>query len=116
MDAIQDILKDKNIELVGADAATQRGFTMVPNFILTHAKLSVGAKLTYAMLLKYAWQNNSCFPGQERLAEDMGSSDRSMRSYLKELKELGYLEVKQRGLGRTNLYKLHLKARGRKGS
>lgn len=28
------------------------------------------------MLLKYAWQDDFCFPGQERLAEDMGVTDR----------------------------------------
>ena len=31
-----------------------------------------------------------------------------MRSYLKELEDAGFLEVTQRGLGKTNLYKLHL--------
>jgi hypothetical protein len=30
-------------------------------------------QLTYAMLLSYAWQNDHCFPGQERLAKDMGA-------------------------------------------
>lgn len=45
----------RNIEIVGADPVTRHGFTQVPNFILTEPKLSVGAKLTYAMLLSYAW-------------------------------------------------------------
>lgn len=55
---IGDILKarERNIEIIGADLATRHGFTQVPNFILTNPKLSVGAKLAYAMLLKYAWQ------------------------------------------------------------
>jgi len=106
-------LKDKNIKLIGADAATKRGFTMVPNFILTHTKLNVGAKLTYAMLLKYAWQNDHCFPGQKKLAEDMGAGERSIRTYLKELEEFGYLKIKQRGLGKTNLYELSLKAKSK---
>ena len=49
---IGDILKERNIELAGADPATRHGFTQVPNFILTKADISVGAKLAYAMLLK----------------------------------------------------------------
>jgi Helix-turn-helix domain len=107
---IGDILKEKerNIEIIGADLATRHGFTQVPNFILTNKDISVGAKLAYAMLLKYVWSNDSCFPGQVTLAEDMGATDRSVRTYLKELESAELLEITQRGLGKTNLYRLHL--------
>ena len=105
---IGDILKERNIEIVGADLATRHGFTQVPNFILTKKDISVGAKLAYAMLLKYAWNNDACFPGQVKLAEDMGATDRSVRTYLKELESADLLEITQRGLGKTNLYRLHL--------
>jgi hypothetical protein len=105
---IGDILKERNIEIIGADPVTRHGFTQVPNFILTKKDLSVGAKLAYAMLLKYAWDNDACFPGQVKLAEDMGAGERSVRTYLKELETAGLLEIKQRGLGKTNLYRLYL--------
>lgn len=98
----------RNIEIVGADNATRFGFTQVPNFLLVNKELSVGAKLAYAMLLKYAWDANACFPGQVKLGEDMGAGERSVRTYLKELEDVGFLEVQQRGLGKTNLYRLHL--------
>src|SRR6185437_13121508 len=115
---IGDILKarERNIEIVGADLATRHGFTQVPNFILTNAHISVGAKLAYAMLLKYAWQDEACFPGQVKLAEDMGAIDRSVRTYLKELEAAELLEIKQRGLGKTNLYRLHLTIKPKKGN
>jgi hypothetical protein len=80
----------------------------VPNFILTKQDVSVGAKLAYAMLLKYAWGDDACFPGQMKLAKDMGSGERSVRRYLDELEKDGLLEIVQRGLGKTNLYRLHL--------
>src|SRR5215467_2445633 len=105
---ISDILRDRNIEIVGADPVTRHGFTQVPNFVLTKKEISVGAKLAYAMLLKYAWNNDACFPGQVKLAEDMGATDRSVRTYLKELEAAELLEIKQRGLGKTNLYRLYL--------
>src|SRR5437764_6368350 len=105
---IGDVLKERNIEIIGADPVTRHGFTQVPNFILTKKGVSVGAKLAYAMLLKYAWDNDACFPGQVKLAEDMGATDRSVRTYLKELETVELLEIKQRGLGKTNLYRLHL--------
>ncbi len=99
---------ERNIEIIGADLVTLHGFTQVPNFILTNKDLSVGAKLYYAMLLKYAREKDYCFPGQQTLAEDMGSSERSVRTYQKELEDAGFLEVTQRGLGKTSLYKLDL--------
>ena len=105
---IGDILRDHNIEIIGADPITRRGFTQVPNFILTKKDISVGAKLAYAMLLSYAWNNDLCFPGQAKLAEDMGAAERSIRTYLNELETAGLLEIVQRGLGKTNLYRLHL--------
>jgi len=98
----------RNIEIVGADPATRYGFTQVPNFILTNKDLSVGAKLAYAMLLKYAWTDDACYPGQQKLAGDMGAGERSVRTYLKELEDTKLLEVTQRGLGKTNLYRLHV--------
>ena len=105
---IGDILRERNIEIVGADLATRHGFTQVPNFILTKADISVGAKLAYAMLLKYAWGDDACFPGQTKLASDMGSGERSVRRYLEELEKASLLEIVQRGLGKTNLYRLFL--------
>jgi len=105
---IGDILKERNIEIIGADLATRHGFTQVPNFILTKEDISVGAKLAYAMLLKYAWSDDACFPGQAKLAVDMGSGERSVRRYLDELEKSGLLQIVQRGLGKTNLYRLFL--------
>jgi hypothetical protein len=105
---ISDMLRDRNIEIIGADLATRHGFTQVPNFILTNKELSVGAKLAYAMLLKYAWGDDACFPGQAKLADDMGSGERSVRRYLDELEKTKLLEIVQRGLGKTNLYRLFL--------
>jgi hypothetical protein len=115
---IGDILKtrERNIEIIGADLATRHGFTQVPNFILTNKTISVGAKLAYAMLLKYAWSNDACFPGQVTLAEDMGATDRSVRTYLKELESAELLEITQRGLGKTNLYRLHLTIKPKNGT
>lgn len=99
----------RNIILDGFDPVSSVGFTQVPNYILRSKNLSVGAKLTYAMLLSYAWQNDFCFPGQETLAEHMGVSKRSVVTFIKELDKTGFVTVKRQGLNRTNLYTLHAK-------
>ena len=108
---IGDILKERNIILKGADAATAKGFTQVPNFLLKSEKLSAGDKMAFAMLLSYAWQNDYCFPGQIRLADDLGLDERSVRRHLKSLESTGLLAIKRRGQGKTNIYELNLKAR-----
>jgi hypothetical protein len=72
MKEIGELLKEKNLQLDTINPVLQGGFTQVPNFILKNPEISVGAKVTYAMFLSYAWHNDSCFPGQDRLAEDMG--------------------------------------------
>ena len=105
---IGDILKERNIVLRGADAATTEGFTQVPNFLLKMKGLSSGDKLAFAMLLSYAWQNDFCFPGQARLAIDMGLNERSVRRHIQSLEKAGLLAIQQRGQGKTNIYELSL--------
>ena len=99
---------DKNIVLRGADALSRGGYTRIPNHVLTSSKVSPGAKLAYAMLLRYAWQNDFCYPGQERLAKEMGAGERTIRTYLQELEHEDFIEVRRRGQGRSNLYTLNL--------
>src|SRR5712691_13244558 len=63
-------------------------------------------KMTFAMFLSYAWNNEQCFPGQERLAEDIGAGVRSVNRFIKGLEEKGFLTIQRRGLGKTNIYTL----------
>src|SRR5262249_52540916 len=80
------------------------GFTSIPNRILENNDLTLGARMTYAMLLKYAWQKDFCFPAQERIAVDLGVTARSVRTFLNELKQHGIIAWKQQGLNRPNIY------------
>ena len=70
MEHISDALKERNIILETNDPVVADGFTQVPNFILKNDALTVGEKITFAMFLTYAWNNDKVFPGQERLAKD----------------------------------------------
>ena len=110
MASIGDLLKERSIILKGADALSAQGFTQVPNHVLKSNRISPGAKLAYAMLLSYAWQNDYCFPGQERLAKDMGCGLRSVVRFIQELEKEDFVSIKRRGQGRPNLYELNLTA------
>ncbi len=48
--------------IIVEDDFLRQGFTQVPNAILRMPGLTHGAKLAYALLLSYAWQEGSCFP------------------------------------------------------
>ena len=114
MESIGEILKERNIHLDTKDPVARGGFTQVPNFILKDPNLSVGAKVTYAMFLSYAWHNESCFPGQARLAEDMGVTRPRVTQLISELQSAGLLSVQRRGQGKTNIYTIHFTVTQRK--
>ncbi len=97
---------ERNIELVSSDPIVRGGFTQVPNFILKDSTLSLGAKVTYAMFLNYIWNNDFCFPGQDRLAADMGLTQGRVSQFIKELNMAGLIEIRRRGMGKTNLYRV----------
>lgn len=108
-----DILRERNIILEAPDPVTAGGFTQVPNFILRSSTLSMGAKLTYAMFLSYAWNNDLCFPGQEKLAESIGVSRQSVGTFIHELEQEELVSVQRRGLGKTNVYTIRFRVASR---
>ena len=95
---------EQNMRINSADPVARHGFTQIPNFILRNPNITVGAKTVYSLLLSYAWNNDCCFPGQERLAEHAGLSKRSVVTFMAELERVGLIEVQRRGLGKTNFY------------
>jgi biotin operon repressor len=111
---VQRFQDRQNIILQGFDPVTAGGFTQVPNILLKDPKISANGKVVYSMLLSYAWNNNMVFPGQERMAEDIGSSQPTIARAIKELEQQGWLEVQRRGQGKTNLYVLKFTVRHRK--
>ena len=82
----------------------QAGFSALPYLVMKAKSLSVGARLTYAFLLMYAWQEGSCFAGQKKMAEDMGVSERHLRRFLSELRETGYIKIQRKDKRFTNTY------------
>ncbi len=108
---IGDSLKkrEKEIEIVTNDPVLKKGFTQIPNFVLEDPNISLGAKVAYSLYLKYAWFDEYVFPGQERLAGEAGVSKSRFSEFTRECSEKGLIEIKRRGLGRTNLYKVYFR-------
>jgi hypothetical protein len=102
---------EQNMRINSADPIARYGFTQLPNFILRNAELSTNAKVVYALLLSYAWSNNLCFPGQERLAEHMGTHVSTVSRAMTELEQVSLIEIERRGQGRTNYYTINFVVR-----
>jgi hypothetical protein len=102
MEKVGEILEKHTIVVL--NEALKHGFAQIPRYILRFRKLSFGARLTYAVLLSYAWQEGSCFPGQSKMADDLGVTRKAVNSYLGELKKYKFIDWERRGLGKTNIY------------
>jgi hypothetical protein len=98
---------EQNMRLNTADPIARYGFTQLPNFILRNPELSANAKTVYSLLLSYAWHNNLCFPGQERLAEHMGAHVSTVSRSITELEDCSLIEIERRGQGKTNFYTIN---------
>jgi len=83
------------------------GFAALPYMVLRDVSLTMGARLIYAVLLMYAWQEGSCFPGQMRMSADVGISQRNLRRFLAELRDQGYISWRKHMPGGTNTYFIH---------
>jgi hypothetical protein len=92
--------------IVVEDPTMRRGFAMLPYIVIKSKRLSHGAKIAYALLLHYAWQEGSCYPGQTRMADDLNVARQSVGRYITELVDVGAIVVKRRGQGKTNIYRL----------
>ncbi len=109
---LQIFKERQNIVLEGFDPVSAGGFTQVPNILLKSPSLSSNAKVSYCKLLSYAWHHNRVYPGQERMAEDTGMSRPTVSRAIGELEKKGWLEVKRRGQGQTNVYVLKYRVPG----
>ena len=100
----------RSLELVGFDEQSRKGYIQLSRYILD-LRISNNAKLLYAFLLDFAWNNNFCWPGQEKLAKCMNLGRMQINRLTGELEKAGLVGIKRRGLGKTNLYRLYAKAK-----
>lgn len=82
-----------------------RGFSLISNTLIRYSGISCGAKVLYLTILSYARADRPvCFPKQSTIAAQMNIDVRTVRTYMKEIVDLGIVQVTRRGLGKSNLY------------
>jgi DNA-binding transcriptional ArsR family regulator len=93
--------------IIVEDGLLCRGYVQLPKLVLYARNLSRDAKLLYAVLLGYAWQEQRCFPGYQRLCADLEASENAVRTWMRELEDAHLISQRRRGQGRTNVYIFH---------
>lgn len=88
------------------------GFAAVPNWMIRDRQVPRNAILVYASLSSRAGMG-AIFPSQATIAEESGLSERTVRTMLKSLEEIGVVErrvrrgVEGKSTSRTDAYTLH---------
>ena len=65
----------------------------IPEAMLKYRDISPGAKLCYGRLCRYSGKNGEAYPSYKELASELGVKERMAKNYIKELKDVGLIEV-----------------------
>ena len=104
MKHVGDIAKERYDRVVFENEMMKGGFAAFPYRIMKNTTLSVGARLTYAFLLMYGWQEGSSHTRQTRMAAAVGVSRRQMQRYLYELRDGGLIRIERQDKRYHNTY------------
>lgn len=81
-----------------------KNYTKIPNEMLNQSQLSIPARYLYCVMLRHCGQDNHCFPSQATLGEEIGVTDRYVRSLINELISIGIVYKRRLGYNRANTY------------
>lgn len=104
MQQIGELVKERVDRIIVENEMLKAGFAAFPYLVMKDKNLSIGARMAYAFLLMYSWQEGSCFAGQEKLAEEMGVSRAQVQRYLYELRDTNYIRVERKDKRYNNTY------------
>jgi hypothetical protein len=90
-------------------------YIQLPQTLIKDQSISDGALRLYSVLLIYCRQKLTAWPGQEKLANDMGRSVRQVHNLLSQLRAIGLVDWQQNGQSsnKYHIYKVPLVQRWR---
>jgi hypothetical protein len=69
---------------------------LIPEPLAKYRGVSLGAKITWGRLARYAGENGHCYPAAPTLAREIGISTTQARTYIRELRMKGFIAIEQR--------------------
>jgi DNA-binding transcriptional MocR family regulator len=82
-------------------------FVKVPVALLRDGRTPVAERLLLAVLMSYDWHGTGCWPSQVQLSEDMGCSERTVRTLVRRLEARGWVGTRRGGRRMSNRYVLN---------
>ncbi len=76
----------------------------IPEWIMERPELSAGAKLCYSYLFQDFAKKGECSPTQEKIAFELGSSEKDIRKYIRELEKHSLIETVRGDHGEPDHY------------
>ena len=104
MKPVGELAQSRVDQIIIENEMMRAGFAALPYMVMRDKKLTIGARLTFAFLLMYAWQEGSTFAGQEKMSQDMGVSERQLQRYLYELRDTNYIKIERKDKRYNNTY------------
>lgn len=104
MQTISSLVQQRFDRVIIQNEILRSGFAAFPYLVMEDKALTIGARFTYAFLLKYAWQEGSCFAGQEKMAGEMGVSRAQVQRFLYELRDAKYIRIERKDKRYNNTY------------
>lgn len=98
------VAKERYDRIVFENELMQGGFAAFPYRIMKDKNLSIGARLSYAFLLMYGWQEGSSHARQSKMAEAIGVSSRQLQRYLYELRDQEHIRIERHDKRYNNTY------------
>jgi len=86
----------EEIKTVWGIQILDEGFTTIPNMLIDHyveMKMSPGQVMLIIYLLRLSFHGRRPYPGQKKIAENLGVTERTVVRMIKELKEKGYMKT-----------------------
>lgn len=104
---------DNPVQITGGTGLLYERFTQVSNELLHDTTVSPDARFLYCLLAFHI--NNErrkdgdteVWPSQKTLGAQIGKAPRTVRGYLRELEQAGWITTIQRGDKQTNIYAVH---------
>lgn len=95
---------DHKKTLINKEPRYTKDFVQIPFVILRNPGIGPLEKVLYMNLVSYAWYVDEVFPGQDRLAWDLGVNIKTVRKGLVNLKKVGLISWRQQGFNKPNIY------------
>jgi len=93
------VVKRGEITTTWGDGVLDKGFTLVPNVLLENY-IEIGMRdkhlVLVEQLLRFGHKTGQCYPAQKTLANRTGYGIKTVQRLLRELKEMGFLEIYKR--------------------